>query len=112
MEEDAFFTTKVVPRWLAYQSHCVCARARAFSHVTAVTDRGDPRANTIVGEETIVKWKWAVKSQFLMKPIVKWWDINHNRMIVLAWQSHSLNNADVTYNFQEDCGSYLSIKCG
>ena len=111
MEEDAFFTTKVVPRWLPAKA-TVYARARAFSHVTVATDRVDPRANTIVGEETIVKWKWAVKSQFLMKPIVKWWDINHNRMIVLAWQSHSLNNADVTYNFQEDCGSYLSIKCG
>ena len=60
----------------------VCVRARAFSHVTAATDRGDPPANIIVGEETIVKWKWAVKSQSLMKPIVKWWEIKHNRMIV------------------------------
>ena len=33
----------------------VCVRARAFSHVTAATDRGDPPANTTVGEETIVK---------------------------------------------------------
>ena len=87
--------------WPTKATVCARARARAFSHVTAATDRDDPRANTIVGEETIVKWKWAVKSQSLMKPIVKWWEIKHNRMIVLTWQSHSLKNSDVTYIFRK-----------
>ena len=41
--------------WLTKATVCMRARARAFSHVTAATDRGDPRENTIVGEETIVK---------------------------------------------------------
>ena len=34
--------------WPTKATVCARARARGFSHVTAATDRGDPRANTIV----------------------------------------------------------------
>ena len=90
------------------------ARACGFSHVTQFSSHRSwwPHEQIQFGEEIIVKWKWVVKSQSLMKPIVKWWEIKHNRIIFLTWQSHSIKNSDVTYIFRKTVAANSQLNAG